>query len=221
MRLPATPGCGPLVLFRGVGLRHSWLRSAGLWGMVVAAGGPSLLAEVPEWAFPRHFWLRAPAAVPRHSWVGSAGRGGGRFRGVGWGLGGEFPVLCVFVGRRVRVVSVLVCVLCVRGGGSGVGLSFVCVGVCVCVCVCGVWWLVSPAGARCWCRWCCGWCVLWLVLRHSWRRFLSAPGWVSLPVVVGVPRHSWLRAPDAVPGHSWLGSAGGGGVWLLVPPGRG
>ena len=41
----------------------------------------------------------------------------------------------------------------------------------------------------------------------------ATPGWVSLPVVVGGPRHSWLRAPGAVPRHSWLGSAGGGGVW--------
>ena len=37
----------------GVGLRHSWLRSAGLWGVVVA-DGPLLLAEGPGWAFPRH-----------------------------------------------------------------------------------------------------------------------------------------------------------------------
>ena len=41
----------------------------------------------------------------------------------------------------------------------------------------------------------------------------ATPGWVSLPVVVGGPRHSWLRSPGAVPRHSWLGSAGGGGVW--------
>ena len=41
----------------------------------------------------------------------------------------------------------------------------------------------------------------------------ATPGWVSLPVVVGCPRHSWLRAPGAVPRHSWLGSAGGSGVW--------
>ena len=41
----------------------------------------------------------------------------------------------------------------------------------------------------------------------------ATPGWVSLPVVVGGPRHSWLRAPGAVPRHSWLGSAGGGRVW--------
>ena len=44
----------------------------------------------------------------------------------------------------------------------------------------------------------------------------ATPGWVSLPVVVGVPRHSWLRVPGAVPRHSWLGSAGGGGVWCAA-----
>ena len=32
----------------------------------------------------------------------------------------------------------------------------------------------------------------------------ATPGWVSLPVVVGGPR------------HSWLGSACGGGVWCVV-----
>ena len=32
----------------------------------------------------------------------------------------------------------------------------------------------------------------------------ATPGWVSLPVVVGGPR------------HSWLGSVGGGGVWCVV-----
>ena len=50
-------------------------------------------------------------------------------------------------------------------------------------------------------------------------RFPAIPGLVSLPVVVGVPRHTWLRGPDAVPRHSWLGSAGAGGVWLLATPG--
>ena len=44
----------------------------------------------------------------------------------------------------------------------------------------------------------------------------ATPGRVSLPVVVGVPRHSWLRVPGAVPRHSWLGSAGGGGVWCAA-----
>ena len=37
-------------------------------------------------------------------------------------------------------------------------------------------------------------------------------------VVVGGPRHSWLRAPGVVPRHSWLGSAGGGGVGRLPLP---
>ena len=40
-------------------------------------------------------------------------------------------------------------------------------------------------------------------------------------MVVGIPRHSWLRVPGAVPRHSWLGSAGGGGVRLPVTPGWG
>ena len=44
----------------------------------------------------------------------------------------------------------------------------------------------------------------------------ATPGWVSLPVVVGVPRHSWWRVPGAVPRHSWLGFAVGGGVWCVV-----
>ena len=52
-------------------------------------------------------------------------------------------------------------------------------------------------------------------------RFPATPGWVLLPVVVGVPRHTWLRAPGAVPCHSWLGCTGGGGVWLLATPGCG
>ena len=44
----------------------------------------------------------------------------------------------------------------------------------------------------------------------------ATSGWVLLPVVVGVPRHCWLRVPGAVPRHSWLGSPGGGGVWCVV-----
>ena len=52
-------------------------------------------------------------------------------------------------------------------------------------------------------------------------RFPATPGWVWLPVVVGAPCHSWLRASGAVPRRSWLGSAGGGGVWSLATPGCG
>ena len=47
-------------------------------------------------------------------------------------------------------------------------------------------------------------------------RFPATPGWVSLSAVVGAPRHSWLRVPGAVPRLSWLGSAGGGGVWCAA-----
>ena len=69
-----------------------------------------------------------------------------------------------------------------------------------CCVVCGVWrWCVVGVVAGLWCGWSLatpggGSCVL-----HP-----ATPGWVSLPVVVGGPR------------HSWLGSACGGGVWCVV-----
>ena len=175
--------------------RHSWRRflrafSHHSWlGFAAGGGGCSspLLAEGPGCgpvpllagsAGGSGAWLLATlgvvlVAVPRHSWLGSAGRGGGRFCGV-----------CVCGAVRARVVSVRVCVSCVRGGDAGVGVSFVCVGVCVRVCGC-----VAEAGwglplARVWVV--C--CVPWLVPRHSWRRFLSA-----------------------ISCHSWLGFAVGGG----------
>ena len=44
----------------------------------------------------------------------------------------------------------------------------------------------------------------------------ATPGWVLLPVVVGVPRHSWQRVPGAVPRHPWPGLAVGGGLWCVV-----
>ena len=200
------------------------------WSLATPGGGSCvLLPATPGWVslpvvvgVPRHSWLRVSGAAPLHSWLGSAGRGGGCFRG--WG----FPVLCVLVARRVRVVPVLVSVVCVRGvcvgGGVGVGAPSVCVCVCACVCVCGV--LVACGLVR------CGVFVgLWLVCGVVGRSPLLAEvpvcyspppsGWVSLPVVVGVPRHSWLRVPGAVPRHSWLGSAGGGGVRLPATPGSG
>ena len=68
-----------------------------------------------------------------------------------------------------------------------------------------------------------GWVLLPVVVgvpRHSWLRvrvrFPANPGWVSLSAVVGATRHSWLRAPDAVPRYSLLGSAGGDGLWCVV-----
>ena len=68
--------------------------------------------------------------------------------------------------------------------------------------VCGVWrWCVGGVVAGVWCGWSLatpggGPCVL----------LPATPGWVSLPLVVGGPR------------HSWLGSAGGGlcGVWCVA-----
>ena len=106
------------------------------------------------------------------------------------------------------------------GGGCSLFLAVLLAGVsppplvlrCWCV-VCGVW----VCGVRWWCVggvvggvW-CGWS---LATPGGGSRVLlpATPGWVLLPVVVGGPR------------HSWLGSAGGGGVWcvavvcwLLVP----
>ena len=71
-------------------------------------------------------------AVPRHSWPGSAGRGGGRLRGVGWG----FLVVCVFVARCVRACCLCwsVCRVFVV---AWVWVCLPCVLVSVCVCVCG------------------------------------------------------------------------------------
>ena len=73
--------------------------------------------------------------------------------------------------------------------------------------VCGVWCVVC--GVR---RWCVGgvvagvWCGWSLATPGGGSCVLlpATPGWVSLPVVVGGPR------------HSWLGSAGGGGVWCVA-----
>ena len=90
--------------------------------------------------------------------------------------------------------------------------------------VCGVWCVVC--GVR---RWCVGgvvagvWCDWSLTTPGGGSCVLlpASPGWVLLPVVLGGPRHSWLRVPGAVPRHSWLGSVGGGGVrwgcgWCVV-----
>ena len=66
--------------------------------------------------------------------------------------------------------------------------------------VCGVWrWCVGGVVVGVWCGWSLatpggGPCVL----------LPATPGWVSLPVLVGGPR------------HSWQGSAGGVGVWCVV-----
>ena len=114
-----------------------------------------------------------------------------------WGLVGGFPC-CVWLWRGVCAWCLCWCVCCVFVVSVLVVVRvWVClprVFVCVCVCVCGVLVvcgcrsLLPPAGACCWCWWGCGWCVLWLAPCHSRRTFLCA-----------------------IPRHSWLGFAAGGG----------
>ena len=212
--LPATPGWVSLPVVVG-GPRHSWLGSVGgvaVWCVVCGGGvlvglwpvcgvvGPSpLLAEVPVCYSPpllagfrcRWWW------ATRHSWLGSACGGG---------------VWCVVCGVWcVAVVCWWGCGWCVvwlvprhswrrflcatprhswlgftAGGGgrsppllAGVRWRRCCV-------VCGVWrWCVGGVVAGVWCGWSLatpggGSCVL----------LPATPGWVSLPVVVGGPRHS-------------------------------
>ena len=66
--------------------------------------------------------------------------------------------------------------------------------------VCGVWRrCVGGVVAGVWCGW-----SLATPGGGSCVQPPATPGWASLPVVVRGPR------------HSWLGSAGGGGVWCLM-----
>ena len=77
------------------------------------------------------------------------------------------------------------CLRCLLGGGFGLLLCFWRAVWWLCVADVLVGSLATPGG---------GSCVL----------LPATPGWDSLPVVVGGPR------------HSWLGSAGGGDVWCVV-----
>ena len=170
-------------------------------------------------------WVSLPVAVgvPRHSWLGSAGGGGvwcvvcgvwrwcvvGDVVGVwcGWSLATPGGGPCVLLPATPGWVSLPLVV----GGPRHSWLGSVGGGGVWCV-VCGVWWwCVVGLVVGVW-QWCvvgvvvgvwCGWslatpgggpCVL----------LPATPGWVSLPLVVGGPR------------HSWLGSVGGGGVWCVV-----
>ena len=158
-------------------------------------------------------WVSLPVVVGglRHSWLGSVGGvavwcvvcGGGVLVGL-W-------LVCGVVGPSPLLAEVPVCysppllagfrcrwwwaVPATPGWGP---LAAVVCGVwCV---VCGVWrWCVGGVVAGLWCGWSLatpggGSCVL----------LPATPGWVSLPVVVGGPR------------HSWLGSVGGVAVWCVV-----
>ena len=227
--LPATPGWVSLPLVVG-GPRHSWLGSAcgggvwcvvcGVWCVVCWWG----CGWCVVWLVPRHSWRRFLCATPRHSWLGLAAGGGGRSPPLLAGV--RLRRWCVVCGVWcVAVVCWWGCGWCVvwlvprhswrrflcatprhswlgfAAGGfgrsppllAGVRLRRWCV-------VCGMWrWCVGGVAAGVWCGWSLatpggGSCVL----------LPATPGWVSLPLVVGGSR------------HSWLGSACGVGVWCVA-----
>ena len=212
--VPATPGWGPLAAV-----------VCGVW-CVVCGGGVwvGFSGWCVVWLVPRDSWRRFLCATPRHSWLGFAAGGGGRSPPLLAGV--RLRRWCVVCGVWcVAVVWRWGCGWCVvwlvprhswrrflcatprhswlgfaAGGGgrsppllAGVRWRRCCV-------VCGVWrWCVGGVVAGVWCGWSLatpggGSCVL----------LPATPGWVSLPLVVGGPR------------HSWLGSFGGGGVWCVV-----
>ena len=207
--VPATPGWGlPAAVVCGV---WRWCVGgvvAGVWcGWSLATPGGGSCVLLP--ATPG--WVSLPLVVggPRHSWLGSACGGGvwcvvcgvwcvgGVVAGVwcGWSLATPGGGSCVLLPTTPGWVSLPVVV----GGPRHSWLGSACGGGVWCV-VCGVWrWCVGGVVAGVWCGWSLatpggGSCVL----------LPATPGWVSLPVVVGGPR------------HSRLGSACGGGVWCVV-----
>ena len=201
-----------------------WCVVCGVWCAVVVCwwgcGGCVV------WLVPRYSWRRFLCATPRHSWLGFAAGGGGRsspllaeVSGRRWCVVGLWLVCGVF-GPSPLLAEVPVCYsppllagfrclwwcavprhswLGPAGGGGAWRV------------VCGVWCVVCGGGV--W--WVCGWCGWSLATPGGGSCVLlpATPGWVSMPVAVGGPRHSWLRALGAVPRHSWPGFAGGGGVW--------
>ena len=218
MLLPATPGWVSLPVVVG-GPRHSWLGSAGGHGVWCVAVVCWLLV-------PRHSWRRFLCATPRHSWLGFAAGGGA------W---------CAVCGVRRVVCGGGVCGGFVAGV---VGPSPLLAEVPVCYSPpllagfrCRWWWAVPAtpgwgplAAVVCgvW-RWCVGCWSLATPGGGSCVLLPATPGWVSLPVVVGGPRHSWLGSAGGggvwcvavvrwllVPRHSWLGFAVGGGAWCAV-----
>ena len=211
--LPATPGWVSLPLVVG-GPRHSWLGSAG-------GGGVWCVAVVCWLLVPRHSWRRFLRATPRHSWLGFAAGGGGRssplLAGVRWRRCVAWSVPRHSWRRFLRATPRHSWLGFGAGGGvwspASPGWGPLAAVVCGVWCVvCGVrWWCAGGVAAGVWCGWFLatpggGSCVL----------LPATPGWVSLPAVVGVPRHSWRRVPGAVPRHSWLGFAVGGGAWCAV-----
>ena len=208
-------------LLAGVRLRR-WCVVCGVWCVAVVCGWGCGWCVV--WLVPRHSWRRFLCATPRHSWLGFASGGGGRspplLAGVrwrrccvvcgvwrwcvagvvagvwcGWSLATPGGGSCVLLPATPGWVSLPVVV----GGPRHSWLGSACGGGVWCV-VCGVWrWCVGGVVAGVWCGWSLatpggGSCVL----------LPATLGWVSLPVVVGGPR------------HSWLGSVGGVAVWCVV-----
>ena len=211
--VPATSGRGPLAAV-----------VCGVWCVVCGGGVLVGLWLVCGVVGPSPSWRRFLCATPRHSWLGFAAGGGGRspplLAGVrwrrccvvcgvwrwcvggvvagvwcGWSLATPGGGSCVLLPATPGWVSLPVVV----GGPRHSWLGSACGGGVWCV-VCGVWrWCVGGVVAGVWCGWSLatpggGSCVL----------LPATPGWVSLPLVVGGPRHSWLR------------SVGGGGVWCVV-----
>ena len=226
---PATPGWGPLAaVVCGVwcvvcGVWRWCVRGvvAGVWcGWSLATPGGGSCVLLP--ATPG--WVSLPVVVggPRHSWLGSVG-------GV--------AVWCVVCGGGVLVGLWLAC--------GVVGPSPLLAAVPVCYSPpllagfrCRWWWatrhswLGSACGGGVWCVVCGVWCVAvvccWVVagVWCGWSLATpgggscvllpATPGWVSLPVVVGGPRHSWLGSVGGV--AVWCVVCGGGvlvGLWLV------
>ena len=230
MLLPATPGWVSLpAVVRGVRCVV-----CGVWRAAVAC----VVGLWLVWLVPRHSWRRFLCATPRHSWLGFAAGGGGRspplLAGVRWR---RWCVVCgggvLVVGPSPLLAEVPVCY------SPPLLAGFRCRRWCV---VCGVW--CAACGVRRWrVWWVCGWCGWSLATPGGGSCVLlpATPGWVSLPVVVGGPRHSWLGSAGgggvwcvavvcwlliprhswrrflcATPRHSWLGFAAGGGAWCAV-----
>ena len=171
------------------------------WSLATPGGGSCVLLPATPG------WVSLPVVVggPRHSWLGSAGGGGVWCVALvcWWGCG------CCVVWlvprhswRRFLCATPRHSWLGFASAGGGRSpplLAGVLRRWCV---VCGVWrWCVGGVVAGVWCGWSLatpggGSCVL----------LPATPGWVSLPLVVGGPR------------HSWLGSACGGvcGVWCVA-----
>ena len=239
--LPATPGWVSLPVVVG-GPRHSWLGPlaavvCGVWCVAVARWWGCGWCVV--WLVPRHSWRRFLCATPRHSWLGFAAGGGGRspplLAGVRWRRG------CVVCGVLVCGGGVVLGLWLVCGV---VGPSPLLAEVPVCYSLpllawfrCRWWWAVPATpgwgplvAVVCgvWCvgvwRWCgigvvagvwCGWSLA-TPGGGSCVQPPATPGWVSLPLVVGGPRHSWLGSVGGV--AVWCVVCGGGvvlGLWLV------